>query len=197
MNEVTVSQSIQENDIYIFTEIGHTSYAFNALSILEIIKLVELEYPEKMPSYVAGILEYRGKIIHIIDLRSILNIETKEYDINTHILIIQGKESIYGIIADSIVDIKKIDSAIIAPPPYSIYSTFTKGIYLDNGNNTTVINLETLEEWMKLSDDAETNFNQKAARLLPRDITSKETHHQRKLELVEKSKSVSYRLLKK
>ena len=119
MNEVIASENIQENDIFIFTEIGNTSYAFSALSILEIIKLVELEYPEKMPSYVAGILEYRGRIIHIIDLRTILNIETKEYDMNTHILIIQGQDAIYGIIADSIVDIKKIDSTIIAPPVFS------------------------------------------------------------------------------
>ena len=196
MNEVIASENIQENDIFIFTEIGNTSYAFSALSILEIIKLVELEYPEKMPAYVAGILEYRGRIIHIIDLRTILNIETKEYDMNTHILIIQGQDAIYGIIADSIVDIKKIDSTIIAPPPYSAAGTFTKGIYLDNGNNTTVINLEALEEWMKSTNNSETNFNQKAARLLPRDISSKETLHQRKMQLVEKSKGTSYKLLK-
>ncbi len=34
--------------------------------------------PEKMPFFVAGILEYKGKVIHIIDLRSVLKIETKE-----------------------------------------------------------------------------------------------------------------------
>jgi len=118
MNEVAIAENIQENDIYIFVKIGASSYAFPALNVLEIIKLVELEYPEKMPSYIAGILEYKGKVIHIIDLRSILKIEAAQYDINTHILIIQGKETVYGIITDEISDIKKIDSTIIAPPPY-------------------------------------------------------------------------------
>ena len=107
MNEITVADNIQENDIYIFVKIGASSYAFPALNVLEIIKLVELEYPEKMPSYIAGILEYKGKVIHIIDLRSILKIEAAQYDINTHILIIQGKETVYGIITDEISDIKR------------------------------------------------------------------------------------------
>ena len=173
MNEITVADNIQENDIYIFVKIGASSYAFPALNVLEIIKLVELEYPEKMPSYIAGILEYKGKVIHIIDLRSILKIEAAQYDINTHILIIQGKETVYGIITDEISDIKKIDSTIIAPPPYVAENSFIKGIYLNKGKNTTVINLNSLEDWMKTSNKGETNFNEKAVRLLPRDIKSK------------------------
>ncbi len=187
MNEVATAENIQENDIYIFVKIGNSSYAFPALNVLEIIKLVELEYPEKMPSYIAGILEYKGKVIHIIDLRTILKIDTEEYDVNTHILIIQGKEGVYGIIADEISDIKKIDTTIIAPPPYALGNSFTKGIYLNKGQNTTVINLDSLENWMKTTSDGETNFKEKASRLLPRDISSKEILHQRKLQLIEKT----------
>ncbi len=193
MNEVAIAENIQENDIYIFVKIGASSYAFPALNVLEIIKLVELEYPEKMPSYIAGILEYKGKVIHIIDLRSILKIEAAQYDINTHILIIQGKETVYGIITDEISDIKKIDSTIIAPPPYVAENSFIKGIYLNKGKNTTVINLNSLEDWMKTSNKGETNFNEKAVRLLPRDIKSKEILHQRRLQLVQKTDNVPYK----
>ena len=193
MNEVIASENIQENDIFIFTEIGNTSYAFSALSILEIIKLVELEYPEKMPSYIAGILDYKGKIINIIDLRTILKIDVKEYDVNTHILIIQSKESIYGIISDEITDIKKIDSAIVSSPSYSLIGSFTKGIYLNNGESIAVINLESLENWIRTSNTNETSFNEKAARLLPRDIRSKEILHQRKLQLLEKTQNIPYK----
>lgn len=193
MNEVAIAENIQENDIYIFVKIGASSYAFPALNVLEIIKLVELEYPEKMPSYIAGILEYKGKVIHIIDLRSILKIEAAQYDINTHILIIQGKETVYGIITDEISDIKKIDSTIIAPPPYVAENSFIKGIYLNKGKNTTVINLNSLEDWMKTSNRGETNFNEKAVRLLPRDIKSKEILHQRRLQLVQKTDNVPYK----
>ncbi len=193
MNEVAIAENIQENDIYIFVKIGASSYAFPALNVLEIIKLVELEYPEKMPSYIAGILEYKGKVIHIIDLRSILKIEAAQYDINTHILIIQGKEAVYGIITDEISDIKKIDSTIIAPPPYVAENSFIKGIYLNKGKNTTVINLNSLEDWMKTSNRGETNFNEKAVRLLPRDIKSKEILHQRRLQLVQKTDNVPYK----
>lgn len=192
MNEVATAKNIQENDIFIFVKIGNSSYAFGALNVLEIIKLVELEYPEKMPSYIAGILEYKGNVIHIIDLRTILKIDVKEYDVNTHILIIQGKESIYGIICDEISDIKKIDTTIIAPPPYAARGEFTKGIYLNKGQSTTIINLDTLEEWMKSTDEEETSFSEKASRLLPRDISSKEILHQRRLQLIEKTDTVPY-----
>ncbi len=192
MNEVAIAENIQENDIFIFVKIGNSSYAFPALNVLEIIKLVELEYPEKMPSYIAGILEYKGKVIHIIDLRTILKIEATDYDVNTHILIIQGKDSIYGIICDEISDIKKIDTKIIAPPPFALGSSFTKGIYLNKGHNITVINLDSLENWMKSTSDEETAFSEKAARLLPRDISSKEILHQRKLQLLEKTDNIPY-----
>lgn len=193
MNEVAVAENIQENNIYIFVKIGNSSYAFPALHVLEIIKLVELEYPEKMPAFIAGILEYKGKVIHIIDLRSVLNIETKEYGIDTHILIMQGKESNYGIIADSITDIKRIDTAIIAPPPYSTDNCFTKGIYLNNGTSTIVINIDLLEDWLKNKQSDTTNFNEKASRLLPRDIKSKEVLHQRKMQLIAKTEEITYK----
>lgn len=196
MNELTAPSDIQENDIYIFANIGNVAYTFPALNILEIIKLTELEYPEKMPSYIAGLLEYHGKIIHIIDLRTILNVETKEYDINTHVLIIKGNNSDYGIIADEITDIKKIDVKIIAPPPNLISSLFTKGIYLNQGKNATVIDLDVLENWMETNaSNSEGSFSQKASRLLPRDISSKEILHQRKLQLVEKIKEAGYPVL--
>lgn len=195
MNELTAPENIQENDVYIFVKIGASSYALKALNVLEIIKLVELEYPEKMPAFIAGILEYKGKIINIIDLRSILKIETKEYDVNTRILIVQRKDSIYGIIADDITDIKRIDSSLIAAPSYSPGASFTKGIYIDNGNNTTLINLDSLEELMKTTDESETIFKEKASSLLPRDIKSKEILHQRRMQLIEKTKNVPYREL--
>ncbi len=84
-----------------------------------------------------------------MDLRSVLNIETKEYNIDTHILIMQGKDGNYGIIVDKIADIKRIDTAIITPPPYSKENCFTKGIYLNNGTSTVVINIDLLEDWLK------------------------------------------------
>ena len=193
MNEITVADNIQENDIYIFVKIGNSSYAFPALHVLEIIKLVELEYPEKMPAYIAGILEYKGKVIHIMDLRSVLNIETKEYNIDTHILIMQGKDGNYGIIVDKIADIKRIDTAIITPPPYSKENCFTKGIYLNNGTSTVVINIDLLEYCLKDTQNKETSFNEKASRLLPRDIKSKEVLHQRKMQLIAKTEGITYK----
>ena len=61
MNEITVADNIQENDIYIFVKIGASSYAFPALNVLEIIKLVELEYPEKCPRILQVFLNIRAK----------------------------------------------------------------------------------------------------------------------------------------
>ena len=191
MNELTAPNNIQENDVFIFVKIGEISYAFPALCVLEIIKLVELEYPEKMPAYIAGVLEYQGKIIHIIDLRTIVNIDTKDYVINTHILIIKGKDSIYGIIADKVTDIKRIDTNIIATPPHTVLSHITKGIYINDAKSTTIIDLDSLENWMKTSGvKNETNFSEKASRLLPRDISSKEILHQRRMQLVEKNNKI-------
>jgi len=192
MNEVASPKNIQENDVYIFVKIGNSSYAFPALKVLEIIKLVELEYPEKMPSFIAGILEYKGQVIHIIDLRTILKIETKNYDINTHILIIQGKEEAYGIIADKISDIRKINTSAIAAPPYSINSSFTKGICLEDGISTTIIDLNALERWAKMEDKDRVKYSEKAPRLLPADIKSKEILHERKMQLVKKIENVPY-----
>lgn len=193
MNDITLhNESIKENNIFIFIKIGDNSYAFPALHALEIIKLVELEYPEKLPSFVAGILEYRNQIINIIDLRSILNIETKNYDTNTHILIIQGKDSIYGIIADEIIDIKRIDAEILPPSTYSARGSFTKGVYIEDSKTVIIVDLDALEGCMKTSDKEETNFNEKAARLLPRDISSKEVLHERKIQLLNKTSNISY-----
>ena len=64
---------IEEN--YIFFSIGSSNYAFDAGYVVDIIQLVELEYPEAMPAYIVGLFEYNNQLIKIVDLRNILKLD--------------------------------------------------------------------------------------------------------------------------
>ena len=61
---------------YIFFSIGTYNYAFSAKYVLDIMQLVELEYPESMSDFISGLLEYNNKMIKICDISSILQFDS-------------------------------------------------------------------------------------------------------------------------
>ena len=77
----------KEEELFIFTLNGKL-YSILPNRILEIIKFIELEIPEKLPKDVAGIIKYGSYFINVVDLKSLFEIETTPYTLDNKILIV-------------------------------------------------------------------------------------------------------------
>ena len=86
-NQIT-KYNEQKEEFYALFEVNNRQFALKSQNVLEIIKLIELEYPNKMPSCFLGLMEYSENPVGVLDLRDILKMPRVKYDINSKIIVL-------------------------------------------------------------------------------------------------------------
>ncbi len=111
--------------------IGSEEFGVDILKVQEINRMVEITRVPQAPHYVEGVINLRGKVIPIVDLRKRFNLEVKEYDKNTRIVVVDINGSIMGMVVDSVSEVLRLPSNTIEPPPEivaNINSEYIKGV---------------------------------------------------------------------
>lgn len=111
--------------------IGTEEFGVDILKVQEINRMVEITKVPQAPHYVEGVINLRGKVIPIVDLRKRFNLELKEYDKDTRIVVVDIGGNIMGMIVDSVSEVLRLPSNTIEPPPEivtGINSEYIKGV---------------------------------------------------------------------
>ena len=96
---------------------GNTKFGLDMGGIQEILEMIEITPLPDSPDFVDGVINLRGKIIPIIDLRKICNIESKEEDITElNIIVVRMEKLVAGMIVDRVEEVLKINSTLIEIP---------------------------------------------------------------------------------
>lgn len=85
--------------------------------VIQIVGMQEITVIPELPSYAKGIINLRGSIIPLIDVRLRFQKEEVEYDERTCIIVTSIHESSMGFIVDEVDEVADISSDEIAPPP--------------------------------------------------------------------------------
>lgn len=89
---------------------------FYALDIMSVNNIIEYEIPKWIPhpkSFVKGVINLRGKVVPILDLREILGYEKYKDDDKRKIVIIENEEELIGLIIDEVLSISYIEDSQI------------------------------------------------------------------------------------
>ncbi len=102
--------------------IGKEEFGVEILRVREIIGVIDVTPLPQTPSYVKGVINLRGKIIPVIELRAKLGLEAKEYTEETCIIVVEvsdgGDERFHmGVIVDSVSEVMDIPRENIEPAP--------------------------------------------------------------------------------
>ena len=111
--------------------IGSEEFGVDILKVQEINRMVEITRVPQAPNYVEGVINLRGKVIPIIDLRKRFNLDLKEHDKNTRIVVVDIGGNIMGMIVDSVSEVLRLPADTIEPPPElvtGINSEYIKGV---------------------------------------------------------------------
>lgn len=112
-------------------KIGSEEFGVDILKVQEINRMVEITKVPQAPDYVEGVINLRGKVIPIIDLRKRFDLEIKEYDKNTRIVVVDITGNIMGMVVDSVSEVLRLPQSTIEPPPEivtGINSDYIKGV---------------------------------------------------------------------
>jgi purine-binding chemotaxis protein CheW len=96
--------------------LGDEEYAVDILKVQEINRMVEITVIPNTPAYFEGVINLRGKVIPVVNLRKKFGLETKEPDSQTRIMVINVGTTI-GLIVDSVSQVLRIKAETIEPPP--------------------------------------------------------------------------------
>ncbi len=111
--------------------LGEEEYAVDILKVQEINKMKEITRVPNAPFFMEGVINLRGKVIPVINLRNKFGLMSKENDEASRIMIMDIQGIIMGLVVDSVSEVLRIPSSIVEPtPPLSsdISSEYLQGI---------------------------------------------------------------------
>ncbi|MCX5846827.1 MAG: chemotaxis protein CheW [Deltaproteobacteria bacterium] len=114
---------------YLTFGLGSEEYGLEILKVKEIIGIMNITSVPQTPKYVKGVINLRGKVIPVIDLRLKFGMDVIDYDDRTCIIVVDiagstGKKIVMGIVVDSVSEVLNIKGEEIADTP-------TFGVRLD------------------------------------------------------------------
>lgn len=100
--------------------IGKEFFGVGVETVREIVRVPEVTEVPDAPGFLEGVINLRGKIVPVIDLRKRLRLDGSEKTRSTRVLITEDSESTVGLIVDSVAEVLKIQDDVIEEPPEMI-----------------------------------------------------------------------------
>lgn len=116
-NEVLLDEEDTQKNKFLTFIIGNENYGIDIKVVTEIIGIQSITAVPEMPDYVKGIINLRGKIDPVIDMRLKFKKEFQEYNDRTCIIIIEVEGVAVGLIVDSVAEVIAIEEENIVFPP--------------------------------------------------------------------------------
>lgn len=134
-------------DLYLTFEIDNEDYAIDVVNVKEIIPVCAITIVPEVPHYLKGIINLRGDIIPVIDVRLRFQKPEIPYSDLTCIVVIEYEEYVLGLIVDRVKGVLTISEENVAPPPsakLSFNNQFVRNIGKFDGDVKLLLNLDKL-----------------------------------------------------
>lgn len=101
-------------------KLGDEEFGVDILAVQEIIRMLDITRVPNAPSFVEGVINLRGKVLPVVNLRKRLGLNVKDYDKSTRIVVVELAEKTVGFIVDSVSEVLRISSIVTEPPPQMV-----------------------------------------------------------------------------
>lgn len=98
-------------------KLGDEEYAIDVLKIQEIIRTVEITSVPRTEGFVLGVMNLRGKVIPVIDLRIRFSLEKMDFDKETRIIVVKFETENIGFVVDEVTEVIRINRNMVEPTP--------------------------------------------------------------------------------
>jgi purine-binding chemotaxis protein CheW len=105
--------------------IGEEEFGVDILKVQEINRMLNVTQVPNSPSYVDGVINLRGKVIPVIDLRSRFSMPRIAHTKNTRIVVVELVGKTVGFVVDAVSEVLRISKSITEPPPQTVTQNMT------------------------------------------------------------------------
>lgn len=115
--QVTEKKEQEELLQLVSFKIGEEEFGVDILSVQEINRMLQITKVPNTPDFIEGVINLRGRIIPVIDLRIKLGMARKDHGKNTRIVVVEIKGQTIGFIVDEVSEVLRIPKSITEAPP--------------------------------------------------------------------------------
>lgn len=138
-------KDVHELQLVVF-RLAREEYGLPITRVQEINRLAPITKLPQTPSFMEGIINLRGRIIPVIDLRKRFQLEVMEHTDNTRIIIVEVNGQTVGIIVDAVHEVVRLEQEQIEPPPPSFVldAQYIHGVGKVDGRLLILLNINAV-----------------------------------------------------
>jgi len=134
--------SFTERQLVTF-KLGEDEFGVDIMNVKEIIRVPDITRVPNAPGYVEGACNLRGNVLPIIDGRTWLNLERRNRDENSRVIVIDVDGNATGVVVDKVSEVMRVNIADIEEPPQivrNVNADYLNGVVkLENGNRLIML----------------------------------------------------------
>ncbi|MBL1292481.1 MAG: chemotaxis protein CheW [Thiotrichales bacterium] len=153
-----INQDIQDPLLqWVTFRLDEEKYGINVMAVQEVLKVTEITQVPGAPDFVLGIINLRGNVVTVIDARTRFNLDHRDRDDNSRIVIIEAEDQEVGILVDSVAEVVYMRGSEIEPTPAvgsDDSSKFIQGVNSSGSELLILVELDKLlseEEWGEIA----------------------------------------------
>lgn len=139
------TRSEQELQLVTF-RLASEEYGLPITKVQEINRLVPVTKLPQTPNFMEGIINLRGRIIPVIDLRKRFAMNISAHDDDTRIIIVEINGQVVGVTVDAVTEVIRLSTANIEPPPATVAvdSRYIDGVGKINDRLIILLNVDNI-----------------------------------------------------
>jgi purine-binding chemotaxis protein CheW len=111
-----ISEVDDIENMYLTFEVQDEEYAVNIAYVTEIVGMQRISEVPDVPEFIKGVINLRGKVIPLMDMRLRFGMPWREYSERTAIIVLEMEDVPTGLVVDRVTDVLSISPGSIAPP---------------------------------------------------------------------------------
>lgn len=127
--------------------LANEEYGLDIMTVQEIILMGAITQIPEVPPYIRGLINLRGKVIPIVDLRKRFGLDAAENSEHTRIIVVNAGRHTFGIVVDAVSEVLRIEGNQVEPPPAGLLGleqAYIKGLVKMEEKIMILLNLESV-----------------------------------------------------
>ncbi|MGE0484900.1 MAG: chemotaxis protein CheW [Gammaproteobacteria bacterium] len=123
------------------------AYGINVMQVQEVLRITDVAPVPGAPHFVMGIINLRGNVVTVLDMRKLLNLMPGEITDHSRIMVIESGNVTVGLLVDSVAEVVNISASQIDPAPNvgnDDSSRYIQGVYSRTDEILILIDLNKL-----------------------------------------------------
>ena len=110
------------SSLHVAFRVGNADYVVSANDVLHLESFSEATHVPGAPAFVAGLVQVRGKLVPVVDLRTRFGLEPAQRSLDNRVIVVKVGTRVAGLLVDSAREVLRLDETKFEPPPELVES---------------------------------------------------------------------------